>query len=267
MFFDEDFPLSASTFDPYHRWLGIPPDQRPPTLFQLLGISPQENDREVIREAAIRQSSHLRAYQNGPHGALCSRLLNEIAQAQRILVDPAKRKQYQAQLGRTAVAPRPKVPLPQQKRVIRLDSRHTPEKSTWPIVVLLAGAILVVAGGLSAAVFSGLIPLSRSTSRDIVQGPTQPEHPQPPDPGPEIRKPDDQQSGPKPIHQLPGKPDENPKPDQNPKTDLNPKPDPISNSGPSPERWAQMIANPSPLNLFRMRTEPVPDPEPETNPN
>ena len=37
-------------FDPYHKWLGIPKDQRPPTHYQLLGISPTEQDREVIEE-------------------------------------------------------------------------------------------------------------------------------------------------------------------------------------------------------------------------
>src|SRR5262245_52651896 len=37
-------------FDPYHKWLGIRPEQRPPTYYQLLGIAPDEKDPEVIRE-------------------------------------------------------------------------------------------------------------------------------------------------------------------------------------------------------------------------
>src|SRR5205823_2350879 len=37
-----------ANFDPYHKWLGIPKDQRPPTLYQLLGVSPQETDAEVL---------------------------------------------------------------------------------------------------------------------------------------------------------------------------------------------------------------------------
>ena len=56
-------------FDPYHKWLGIPKDQRPPTYYQLLGIAGGESDVEVIEEAAIRQSTHLRAYQTGAHAA------------------------------------------------------------------------------------------------------------------------------------------------------------------------------------------------------
>ncbi len=31
-------------FDAYHRWLGIPKDQRPPTHYQLLAIPPDEKD-------------------------------------------------------------------------------------------------------------------------------------------------------------------------------------------------------------------------------
>ena len=64
----------ADDFDPYHKWLGIPRDQRPVTHYLLLGISPKETDPEVIEEAAIRQSTHVRTYQLGPHGDACQRL-------------------------------------------------------------------------------------------------------------------------------------------------------------------------------------------------
>jgi hypothetical protein len=89
-------------FDPYHKWLGIPKDQRPPTFYQLLGITPGEEDVEVIEEAAIRQTTHVRAYQIGPHAKECTQLLNEIAQARSTLTNPAKRKQYDATLGQKA---------------------------------------------------------------------------------------------------------------------------------------------------------------------
>ena len=56
-------------FDPYHRWLGIPRHLRPPTYYQLLGIAVDETDAEVIAEAALRQTSHVRTYQAGPHAA------------------------------------------------------------------------------------------------------------------------------------------------------------------------------------------------------
>jgi hypothetical protein len=87
-------------FDPYHKWLGIPPEKQPATYYQLLGIQPEETDREVIEEAAIRQSTHLRSYQLGPHGALCTRVLNEIAAAKTVLLNPTKRSAYDEQLAK-----------------------------------------------------------------------------------------------------------------------------------------------------------------------
>lgn len=87
-------------FDPYHKWLGIPPDQRPPTYYQLLGVSPGEEDVEVIEEAAIRQAAHLRTYQIGPHATECTRVLTEIAEARRVLRDPAKRRTYDQSLAK-----------------------------------------------------------------------------------------------------------------------------------------------------------------------
>lgn len=85
-------------FDPYHKWLGIPREKQPATYYQLLGLQPGERDSEVIEEAAIRQSTHLRGYQIGPHAALCTRLLNEIAEAKAVLLNPAKRSAYEAQV-------------------------------------------------------------------------------------------------------------------------------------------------------------------------
>src|SRR5438105_9499728 len=103
-------------FDPYHKWLGIPADQRPPSYYQLLAISPREADLDVIEEAAIRQTAHVRTYQVGPYAAECTRLLNEIAQARTVLLDPGKRKEYDARLGKTGsedrvVAGAPKPPV------------------------------------------------------------------------------------------------------------------------------------------------------------
>ncbi len=86
-------------FDPYHKWLGIPEDQRPPTCYQLLGVCPSEADPEVIEEMALRQTAHVRTYQTGPHAAECTRLLNEIARARALLLNPARRRAYDARLA------------------------------------------------------------------------------------------------------------------------------------------------------------------------
>lgn len=87
-------------FDPYHKWLAIPRDQRPPTHYQMLGISPSEQDAEVIDEAALRQIMHVRAYQIGQHAAESQRILNELSQARTVLLNPEKRKAYDETLAK-----------------------------------------------------------------------------------------------------------------------------------------------------------------------
>ncbi len=89
-------------FDPYQAWLGIPKEQRPPTYYQLLGISPSERERKVIEESIIRQTARVRVFQSGPQARLCSDVLNQIAEAGTILLDPAKRKCYDEQLAQPA---------------------------------------------------------------------------------------------------------------------------------------------------------------------
>jgi len=90
-------------FDPYHQWLGIPKDQRPPTCYQLLGIASDEQDLSVIEEAVIRQTAHVRNFQTGPQAVECARLLNEIALARATLTNAAKRKKYDQSIRETNV--------------------------------------------------------------------------------------------------------------------------------------------------------------------
>ena len=45
----------GNSFDPYYRWLGIPPDEQPPDQYRLLGVKRFEEDPDVIEAAADRQ--------------------------------------------------------------------------------------------------------------------------------------------------------------------------------------------------------------------
>lgn len=85
-------------FDPYHRWLGIPPEEQPASHYRLLGLVPLEDDVEVIRDAAERQIGHVRRYGLGKHSELSQRILNELAGAKACLMDPEKKSRYDAEL-------------------------------------------------------------------------------------------------------------------------------------------------------------------------
>ncbi len=88
----------SEAFDPYHRWLGIPPKDQPPHHYRLLGIDLFEVDPEVIRDATERQMAHVRKYQLGQHSAISQKILNELAAAKSCLIDRDKKVVYDAAL-------------------------------------------------------------------------------------------------------------------------------------------------------------------------
>jgi hypothetical protein len=88
----------AESFDPYHVWLGIAPEEQPANLYRLLGLGEFENNRDVIDNAADRQMAHLRTFQSGKHGDLTQRLLNEVAAARICLLDAKRKTAYDQEL-------------------------------------------------------------------------------------------------------------------------------------------------------------------------
>lgn len=99
-------------FDHYHLWLGIPPDEQPPTHYRLLGLRTFESDPRVIINASDRQMSHVRSFQHGPFGALSQRLLNEIAAARVCLLNRESKRDYDQHL-RSLAAPATDAPIEQ----------------------------------------------------------------------------------------------------------------------------------------------------------
>jgi hypothetical protein len=85
-------------FDPYHKWLGIPPKDQPPNHYRLLALDLFESDPEVIDTAANRQMSYLQQRAAGQHAALSQKLLNEISVARLCLLDTKKKVEYDEQL-------------------------------------------------------------------------------------------------------------------------------------------------------------------------
>ncbi|MHC4402652.1 MAG: toxin-antitoxin system YwqK family antitoxin [Planctomycetota bacterium] len=85
-------------FDPYHQWLGIPPEEQPPDHYCLLGLRRFEKNADVIQAAANRQMAHLRTYQLGKRAAWSERLLNEVAAARVCLLNPRKKAEYDRSL-------------------------------------------------------------------------------------------------------------------------------------------------------------------------
>lgn len=88
----------AAEFDPYHIWLGIPPDEQPPHHYRLLGLVIFESNRAVIEAAADRQMTFLRQHGAGDHGDASQKLLNEVSKALVELLNPTRKAAYDQRL-------------------------------------------------------------------------------------------------------------------------------------------------------------------------
>ena len=85
-------------FDPYYKWLGIPPREQPPNHYRLLGIPTFATDREVIRNAADQRMAYLKSFGTGQHGKLSETLLNEVSAAKVCLLKDVTKHAYDDQL-------------------------------------------------------------------------------------------------------------------------------------------------------------------------
>ncbi len=170
----------SESFDPYLKWFGIPPKDRPIHHYRLLAIEIFEADAEVIENAADQRMAHLKRFNTGKHSALAEKLLNEVAAARVCLLNPAKKAGYDEELRRqlagrdsavpagetpAAVAPPPIAasaadsfltqfetePGP-PRRTVRPATKKTKTKSKTPWVMLLA-----VIAGLAAVALIALL--------------------------------------------------------------------------------------------------------------
>jgi hypothetical protein len=111
-------------FDPYREWLDIPVREQPPSHYRLLGIAPDEANLDAIKEAALLQTTRVRMYQTGPQAEVCTRILNEIAQARATLVNLNTRHEYDARLATQAAR------APDQSVAIKTSASNSP--LPWP---------------------------------------------------------------------------------------------------------------------------------------
>jgi hypothetical protein len=154
----------SDSFDPYHVWLGIPPEEQPADHYRLLGLTRLEENRDVISHAAEQRMSHLRSMQAGPRSDQTQLILNQLSAARSCLMTPEQKAAYDAKLREQtktdsvlAFAP----PIPVSKPAAPAEHPRTGASS--PITILLA---VGVAAGLSliAAVALGLAWMSGTQS-------------------------------------------------------------------------------------------------------
>ncbi len=102
-----------SSFDPYHKWLGISPRDQPPNHYRLLGIELFESDPDVIANAADQRMSHVKSFQTGKNSDVSQRILNEVAAARVCLLNAQKKADYDRQLRAILTLKSPSVAEPE----------------------------------------------------------------------------------------------------------------------------------------------------------
>src|SRR4030095_2054738 len=86
------------------EWLGVSPGKRPPNHFVLLGLSMDENNTEVIEQAAKEQAQKIRERVDPSTAEVAKTLMQEVARARAVLLAPAKRNAYRAAMKSAAPA-------------------------------------------------------------------------------------------------------------------------------------------------------------------
>ena len=100
----------AADFDPYYKWLGIPPEEQPANHYRLLAVNLFETDRDVIAAAANRQMAYLQQLASGPDLKQAQKLLGEVSQARVCLLNAKQKKAYDEQLRSALPADEPQEP-------------------------------------------------------------------------------------------------------------------------------------------------------------
>lgn len=173
---------TSTSYDSYHKLLGISPQDQPPTAYRLLGIDLFEGDREVIDAAANKQMSYLRDCCNGEHAASAEQLLNEVVQARLRLLNAESKQQYDSELQaildsyQEAAAAGANTPAPSAAPVVRVASRRRKKRSggiRFLIAVLTPGVVCtLVAWNFGLIDFASLFD---SVAQTELNQPTKPE--------------------------------------------------------------------------------------------
>lgn len=188
------------TFDPYRKWLGIPPAEQPPHHYRLLAIGLFEDDPDVIESAADQRMAHLRTFQSGPHSAHSQKLLNEVAAAKLCLLSADRKAEYDGQLRLQMAEPaaafeapspliRPEAATarphsaevhaapvseaPELQFIEKPEKLRTPTSKRRPAIVWAAGSAVICICVAAAYAMLGGGPTRRSASTEPLKNESQ----------------------------------------------------------------------------------------------
>lgn len=161
----------TQAFDPYHKWLGIPPTEQPPNHYRLLGLTLFEGDVDAIESAADQRMAHVRTFQLSQHTELSQRLLNDAA-ARVCLLKPGEKIAYDRKL-RDHLAKMAcqdyRAPAPERRSVETGATNFAPSAQPAAQAVLPQAVSGMVAQRVAAAV--PLAPLPTASVAPVTSAP------------------------------------------------------------------------------------------------
>ena len=136
--------IQKEDFDPYYKWLAIPPEEQPPDHYRLLACKPFETDPDVIANAADARMVQVKSFQTGTHSKLSQQILNELAAARVCLLNPQKKAEYDRALmqKRAKLQPVPPAPPVIGSPPIMAESVEEANRSRLMELLSHAGAIV-----------------------------------------------------------------------------------------------------------------------------
>lgn len=157
---------ASTDFDPYRKWLGIPKERQSPNFYELLAITLDEDDPDVIGAAVEQRRRFIESKRGEGREAAVAEILYQIGEAEVTLLDPAMRRDYDRRVGLFEKRKRARRIDPNAPRT-RFESR--PGRTVGEdsgTVRLFAGimAVLVVGCGL-VTLMSGLLPWGKPAEK------------------------------------------------------------------------------------------------------
>lgn len=162
-------------FDGYRKWLGIANRKRTPTHYELLAISLDEDDPEVIRAAAEQRRHYVETKRGDGHDSVVTEILFRIGEAEATLLNDEMRRNYDRQLNlfEKRRKNRQVDPYAPHSRVSSIPGRTVGEDSG--IVRTFAGIMAIVCVGFGVmAWFSFQLPWSKKPEQPIAAAPAAP---------------------------------------------------------------------------------------------
>jgi hypothetical protein len=133
--------------DVYQAFLGVPPGKRPPNYYELLGLPPFAAEPPVIAEAVEAAKAKLKPFMASSQAMEASRVLGEIEQARKVLLNAASRKEYEQSLrgAPAAVAAPVAAAAPVAPPAMAAQAIQSPPMAAMPVSAVPVQALPVQA--------------------------------------------------------------------------------------------------------------------------